>query len=63
MAKIAASGRLGLIDAELSYPLDKIVDTNLNVYVFGQAFAGYGENLLDYDRKATRLRLGVAIVR
>ena len=53
----------GAIDAELSYPLDKIVDTNLNVYVFGQAFAGYGENLLDYDRKATRLRLGVAIVR
>ncbi len=62
-SRINFSSGKGAIDAELSYPLDKIVDTNLNVYVFGQAFAGYGENLLDYDRKATRLRLGVAIVR
>src|SRR3546814_12927960 len=41
----------GAIDAELSYPLDRIVDSSLNIYVFGQGFAGYGENLLDYDRK------------
>lgn len=57
-----SSGK-GAIDAGLSYPLDRIVDTSLNLYVFGQGFAGYGENLLDYDRKVTRLRAGVAIVR
>lgn len=57
-----ASGK-GAIDGELSYPLDRIVDTDLNLYVFGQGFAGYGENLLDYNRKTTRLRVGFAIVR
>jgi outer membrane phospholipase A len=53
----------GAVDAELSYPLDRIVDTNLNFYVFGQAFTGYGENLLDYDRSLTRVRIGIGIVR
>ncbi|BBC73453.1 phospholipase [Altererythrobacter sp. B11] len=53
----------GSVDAELSYPLDRIVDTPLNLYLFGQAFAGYGENLLDYNRQQTRLRFGFAIVR
>lgn len=57
-----SSGK-GAIDGELSYPLDRIVETDLNLYVFGQAFAGYGENLLDYNRQTTRLRVGVAIVR
>lgn len=57
-----SSGK-GAIDAELSYPLDRIIDSGLNLYVFGQGFAGYGENLLDYKRKVTRLRFGVAIVR
>jgi len=57
-----SSGK-GAIDAELSYPLDRIVDTDLNLYLFGQGFAGYGENLLDYNRKTTRLRFGIAIVR
>lgn len=57
-----SSGK-GAIDAELSYPLDRIVDSSLNLYVFGHGFAGYGENLLDYDRKITRLRIGIGIVR
>ena len=57
-----SSGK-GAIDGELSYPLDRIVETDLNLYVFGQAFAGYGENLLDYNRQTTRLRVGLAIVR
>ena len=57
-----SSGK-GAIDAELSYPLDRIVNSNLNLYIFGQGFAGYGENLLDYDRKITRLRIGIGIVR
>ena len=56
------SGR-GSIDAELSFPFDRIIDSSLNLYLFGQAFTGYGENLLDYDRRDTRFRIGVAIVR
>lgn len=57
-----SSGK-GAIDAELSYPIDRIFDSSLNIYLFGQGFAGYGENLLDYDRKTTRLRIGIGIVR
>jgi phospholipase A1 len=53
----------GAIDANLSYPFDRIINSSLNLYVFGQGFAGYGENLLDYDREVTRLRIGVAIIR
>lgn len=53
----------GAIDADVSYPLNRIIAHNLNLYLFGQAFAGYGENLLDYDRRVTRLRFGIGIVR
>ena len=53
----------GAVDATLSYPLDRIVATKLNLYVFGQGFAGYGENLLNYDKRTTRLRVGVGFVR
>ena len=52
----------GSIDATASYPLNRLLP-QLNLYVFGQGFAGYGENLLDYDRRQTRLRLGIGIVR
>lgn len=57
-----SSGK-GAIDAELSYPFDRIINSSLNLYIFGQGFAGYGENLLDYNRKITRLRVGIGIVR
>lgn len=53
----------GSFDAEASYPLSRLFATSLNLYVFGQGFVGYGENLLDYDRRATRLRIGVGFVR
>lgn len=57
-----SSGK-GAVEAELSYPLDRIVETGLNLYLFGQAFTGYGENLLDYNRRTSRLRFGIGIVR
>src|SRR3546814_8569389 len=53
----------GAIDADISYPIDRLIGGNLNFYLIGQAFTGYGENLLDYNRRMTRLRLGLAIVR
>lgn len=57
-----SSGK-GSINSEISYPMDRIIDTPLNLYIFGQGFAGYGENLLDYNRKTTRFRVGIGIVR
>lgn len=62
-SRLNVSSGKGAIDAELSYPLDRIVETGLNLYLFGQAFTGYGENLLDYDRRTSRLRFGIGIVR
>lgn len=53
----------GSIAADLSYPLRRILGGGPDFYLFGQSFAGYGENLLDYNRRTTRLRIGVALVR
>lgn len=58
----AGSGK-GSVNGEVSYPLDRLSGLGLNFYLFGQAFTGYGENLLDYDRQQTRLRVGFGIVR
>ena len=52
----------GSVDADLSYPLTHIWH-DLPLYVVVQGFTGYGEDLLDYDRKQTRLRVGIGIVR
>jgi outer membrane phospholipase A len=51
------------VDSELSYPIPALFGGGPNLYLFGQAFAGWGENLLDYRRKQTRLRVGLGIVR
>jgi len=53
----------GAIDLEVSYPVDRLLPTRLNLYLFGQAFTGYGENLLDYNRRMSRVRVGIGIVR
>jgi outer membrane phospholipase A len=57
-----SSGK-GAVGVDLSYPLNRLWSGGPDLYLFGQGFTGYGENLLDYDRKATRLRIGLAIVR
>ena len=48
---------------ELSYPFRRILGGGPDFYLFGQGFTGYGENLLDYNKHVTRLRIGVALVR
>src|SRR3546814_20685851 len=51
-----SSGK-GAIDAELSYPLDRIVASSLNLSDFGPGFAGSGHNLLDSYPKTTLLHI------
>lgn len=53
----------GSVAADVSYPLRRILGGGPDFYLFGQTFTGYGENLLDYNRRMTRLRVGVALVR
>jgi outer membrane phospholipase A len=52
----------GSVDADLSYPLTHLWH-DLPLYLVVQGFQGYGEDMLDYDRKQTRLRVGIGIVR
>lgn len=67
--RLSASGRLnfstgrGALLTELSYPLPRLLGGGPELYLFGQNFVGYGENLLDYNRHVTRFRAGLAIVR
>ncbi|UAK26771.1 phospholipase A [Sphingomonas nostoxanthinifaciens] len=67
--QIDASGRLnpasgkGAVEALVSYPLPRLFASGPKLYVFGQGFAGYGEDLLDYNRRQTRLRAGIGITR
>jgi phospholipase A1/A2 len=52
----------GSIELSASYPLSKLSGGDLTGWVMLQYFGGYGESLLDYQRKLdSQLRLGIAI--
>lgn len=53
----------GSIQLDASYPISALSFFNLDFYLYGQFFTGYGESLLDYNIKDTRFRLGLGIVR
>ncbi len=52
----------GSIELSASYPLSKLSGGDLTGWLMLQYFNGYGESLLDYNRKIdSQLRLGIAI--
>lgn len=52
----------GSIELNASYPLSKLSGGDLTGWLMLQYFGGYGESLLDFDRKLdAQLRLGIAI--
>jgi outer membrane phospholipase A len=53
----------GSLELDISYPVDRFIGAGLGFYLHAQLFTGYGENLLRYDEKTTRLRFGVSLVR
>jgi outer membrane phospholipase A len=54
----------GSVQADLSYPLDRILGGNLEAFVHLQYFNGWGETLRTYDQKLpAQLRLGIMVVR
>jgi outer membrane phospholipase A len=54
----------GSVQVDFAYPLRTDWLSNLNGYVHLQAFHGYGETLLDYNKRAeTQFRIGLMIVR
>lgn len=57
-----SNGR-GALLSEVSYPLSKVSRAGDGFFVFSRFFTGYGENLLNYNRSATRFRVGFGIAR
>ncbi len=51
------------LQLDLTYPLTRLLGQSLNLYLQAQYFTGYGETLLNYDRRHDVFRLGFAIVR
>ncbi|HKS55457.1 MAG TPA: phospholipase A [Steroidobacteraceae bacterium] len=52
----------GSVELNASYPLSKLSGGDLTGWLMLQYFNGYGESLLDYNRKLdSQLRLGIAI--
>jgi len=52
----------GSIELNISYPLSKLSGGDLTGWLTLQYFNGYGESLLDYNRKLdSQLRLGIAV--
>lgn len=52
----------GSVELNASYPLSKLSGGDLTGWLLLQYFNGYGESLLDYNRKLdSQLRLGIAI--
>jgi outer membrane phospholipase A len=56
-----SSGR-GAAELFASYPLTRL-DDRIGIYLFGQAFTGFGEALDDYRRRDTHVRIGIALTR
>lgn len=55
------SGGRGSAEVDVSYSLYRLA--GLNLYLYSQLYTGYGEALIDYDERSTRLRFGIGIVR
>lgn len=53
----------GSVAFDVSYPLDKLLYNNLDLYLFGQLYNGYGESLINYNQKDTSVRFGIALHR
>jgi phospholipase A1 len=67
--QVHTSGRLnpgsgkGAAEALISYPLTRLFASGPKLYLFGQGFVGYGEDIFDYNRRQTRLRAGIGLTR
>jgi len=55
--------RQGSAELFLSYPVKRFGLGDSGIYVFGQAFHGYGEALSDYNIVDSHARIGIALTR
>jgi outer membrane phospholipase A len=61
--QLGRNGNRGNLQADLNIPVkvDRIFD--FATYIHLQYWSGYGESLLDYNRRSTALRAGISLVR
>ncbi len=57
-----ATGK-GAVETFLSYPIARFGLPGAGIYLFGEAYTGYGERLLNYNRADTHARIGFSISR
>ncbi len=60
--RIGDRGDRGSLQVDVTYPL-RMKFGDFATFVMVQYFDGYGESLLDYQKKSSALRVGVALVR
>ncbi|RKP54889.1 hypothetical protein D7S86_13785 [Pararobbsia silviterrae] len=56
-------GHYGSVEAELTYPLQKLFGAGFGGYLWVGAFTGYGETMIDYNQHSNALRIGYSIAR
>jgi len=67
--QLAATGRVGddwgkgSLQLDLTYPVRRLLAGNLDLYLHGQFFTGFGESLLLYSKDDTTFRVGISLVR
>ncbi len=61
-ARGSPESRRGAAELFVSYPMAQL-GGGFGIYLFGQAFTGYGEALDDYRRRDTHGRIGIALTR
>ncbi|HLZ78218.1 MAG TPA: phospholipase A [Sphingomonas sp.] len=52
----------GSVDGDLTYPVRRLIG-HTPLYLVVQGATGYGEDLRDYNRRQSRIRVGVGIIR
>ena len=51
------------VQADLTYPMTRLLGESLNFYIHAQYFSGYAETLAHYNQRDDAFRLGVSVVR
>jgi phospholipase A1/A2 len=62
-ARVGEDFNRGSFELDLSQPLRERSRGNLDLYLYGQFFTGYGEQLIQYNKSTTTFRIGLAFVR
>ena len=61
--RIGSHADRGSVQFDLTYPMSEILAGSFSVYLQLQFFNGYGESLLEYNKRESHFRVGIALYR